>query len=82
MAILPQHVEFIGTAFLPRSIEWAFDKHWSAKVEYLYLNFGSVSVNALIVSPIATGGGAYSQNINTSADLTAQIARARNNYKF
>jgi outer membrane immunogenic protein len=63
-------------------LEWAFAKNWSAKVEYLYLNFGTVSVNALIVSPIPTGTVAYSQNINTSADLTAQIARAGINYKF
>jgi outer membrane immunogenic protein len=60
-------------------VEWAFDKNWSAKAEYLYVDFGSVSVNSIITSPIS---GGYSQAISTSADLTANIARVGINYKF
>jgi outer membrane immunogenic protein len=61
-------------------LEWAFDKHWSAKAEYLYVNFNSVTVNSIITS--TRSGGGYAQAINTSADLTAQIARVGINYKF
>jgi outer membrane immunogenic protein len=60
-------------------LEWAFDKNWSAKVEYLYVDFGSVTVNSTILSPQPPG---YSQAISTSADLTAHIARVGINYKF
>jgi len=64
---------------LGSGVEWAFDNNWSAKIEYLYVDFGSVSVNSLITSPTCCG---YSQNISTSADLTASIARVGINYKF
>jgi outer membrane immunogenic protein len=60
-------------------LEWAFDKNWSAKVEYLYVDFGSATVNSTIFNPQPPG---YSQAISTSADLTAQIARVGINYKF
>jgi outer membrane immunogenic protein len=61
-------------------LEWAIDKHWSAKAEYLYVNFGSVTVNSIITS--TRSGGGYAQALSTSADLTAQIARVGINYKF
>lgn len=61
-------------------VEWAFDKNWSAKAEYLYVDFGSVTVNSTI--NVVNSGTAYSQNIGTSADLTASIARLGINYKF
>lgn len=62
-------------------LEWAFDKNWSAKVEYLYVDFSSVTVNSTITHPAASLAG-YSQALSTSADLTAQIARVGINYKF
>jgi outer membrane immunogenic protein len=61
-------------------VEWAFDRHWSAKAEYLYVNFGSVNVTSRIFHPGA--GAGYAQAINTSADLSANIVRAGINYKF
>ncbi len=60
-------------------LEWAFDKNWSVKVEYLYVDFGSVTVTSKIFSAQPPG---YSQAISTSADLTASIARVGVNYKF
>jgi len=59
-------------------LEWAFNKHWSIKGEYLYVDFGSVTATGTI----ATGGGGYSQGISTSADLAASIVRLGVNYKF
>ena len=60
--------------------EWTFDKNWSAKIEYLYVDFGSVTVDSIITNQ--NFGGGYSQAISTSADLTASIARLGINYKF
>jgi outer membrane immunogenic protein len=63
-------------------IEWALSHNWSAKVEYLYVKFGSVTASGLIVGTTGIPGAAYGNAINTSVDLTASIARAGINYKF
>lgn len=59
-------------------VEWAFSKAWSVKAEYLYVKFNSITASGTIFGP-AFG---YHNAISTSADLTAQIARAGVNYKF
>ena len=53
-------------------VEWAFAKQWSAKVEYLYINFGN--------GPTATIG--TSTLLNVSGTMTDNIARLGVNYKF
>jgi outer membrane immunogenic protein len=65
-------------------IEWALSHNWSAKVEYLYVKFGSVTASGLVVGTTGTPppGASYGNAINTSVDLTASIARAGINYKF
>lgn len=64
-------------------IEWALSHNWSAKVEYLYVKFGSVTASGLVTTgPTGIPGLAYGNAINTSVDLTASIARAGINYKF
>ena len=66
-------------------LEWALSRSWSVKAEYLYLYFGSISATGMIVNPNGGGGGnpaGYANAISTSADLTAQIARAGLNYRF
>jgi outer membrane immunogenic protein len=60
-------------------VEWALGNNWTVKGEFLYLNFGSVSVPSNITN---NNGIAYSQGLNTSSDLTARIARLGVNYKF
>jgi len=55
-------------------LEWALKDHWTAKVEYLFVDFSSVTATGNI-----TG---YGQAISTSGDLTAHIARLGVNYKF
>jgi len=57
-------------------LEWAFSKNWTAKIEYLYVNFGSVTAYGAI------GTAPYANGISTTTDLSAQIARAGVNYKF
>lgn len=60
-------------------VEWALTKNWSVKAEYLHVHFDASTARGAIASPIAFG---YSNAISTSADLTAEIARAGVNYKF
>ena len=59
--------------------EFALDSHWTLKAEYLYVDFGAVSVNSTFTSP-GTSRGANS--FGSQADLTANIARMGLNYKF
>jgi outer membrane immunogenic protein len=60
--------------------EWALNRHWSLRAEYLYLDFGKVTVNA----PVNTPGPLFPNNNNlaTTVDLTAQIVRGGLNYRF
>ena len=59
--------------------ELAIDRHWSLKAEYLYAEFGDVNDSArLIYAPNPTANSV----INSSADLTVQIARGGLNYRF
>ena len=58
-------------------IEAALAPNWTAKVEYLYVNFGPVYAQGLIIE-----GPGYANGISTSTDLTLQIVRAGVNYKF
>ena len=64
--------------------EYAFDKHWSARAEYLYASFGKVSNAGTVLT--ASGGGStipYPTNPFThTATLTSNIARVAVNYRF
>jgi outer membrane immunogenic protein len=60
-------------------IEWAFWDHWTAKFEYLYIDFGNGNNNNLsnfvVVAPSGTVGV-------TTNHFTDNVARAGVNYKF
>lgn len=56
--------------------EWAFADRWSARVEYLYVDFGSDSAST---RSIATSHGTLTVSTN---DLTDNIVRAGLNYRF
>jgi outer membrane immunogenic protein len=60
-------------------VEWMLTKNWSVKAEYLHVHFDAITASGTIASPT---GAAYANAISTSADLTAEIARAGVNYKF
>jgi len=60
-------------------LEWALNRNWSVKAEYLYVKFTSVNASGFLVSHAVNG---YASAISTSTDLTAHIARAGVNYKF
>ena len=56
--------------------EWMFARNWSAKVEYLYMDLGSVDNNfSLAALGIPFG-------VRTSSDFTDHIARVGINYRF
>jgi outer membrane immunogenic protein len=58
------------------SLAYALDDHWSAKLEYLFVDFGDVSSNG------TSNSAGFSQTFSHTADLTAHIVRAVVNYKF
>jgi outer membrane immunogenic protein len=56
--------------------EWALTGNWSVKAEYLYLDFGSVTL------PVAVSNtAAFTQTMQINADLSAQIVRVGINYR-
>jgi outer membrane immunogenic protein len=57
--------------------EYALDRNWSVKAEYLYLDFGTVSTTMTV-----TRAGTTPSPVTTSDRFTAQIGRAGVNYKF
>ena len=57
--------------------EMALNRNWSLKAEYLYLDFGTVTAKGTFA-----GQSRGPNSLDTSADLTAHIARVGINYKF
>ena len=60
-------------------VEWAFADNWTAKVEYLYVNIGSGTVNCSATVCLGANNGAA---LPISATLTENIVRAGINFKF
>jgi outer membrane immunogenic protein len=64
-------------------LEWMFMPNWSAKVEYLYYDLGSVRQNTVVTGTDVTGvgtGWAYASSV--SARLNGNLVRAGLNYHF
>ena len=59
-------------------IEHAFTKNWTAKVEYLYTDFGKQSV----VSPLSLGQSPAAGSVTNDVDLKAHTLRGGLNYHF
>ncbi len=59
-------------------IEHAFTKNWTAKVEYLYADFGKQSVTA----PVIAGAGLANGLIAQDVDLKTNTVRGGLNYHF
>lgn len=58
-------------------IEYAFDSHWIAGVEYLYVNLGSVGFDAAVLRNSQSFTNAFN-----AGDFKENIVRARVSYKF
>jgi outer membrane immunogenic protein len=67
-------------------VEWLFATRWSAKVEYLYYDLGSVTfANSPLVTGIGTfpgAGGPAIVNSTTTADFRGNIVRVGVNYHW
>ena len=59
-------------------VEYAFASNWSAKVEYQYINLGTVNLNAVEF----TGGAPSGFSLATSERLDYHTFRFGLNYKF
>ena len=60
--------------------EWALDRQWSLKAEYLFLSFGSISTSVSDLNSLGSGTG--NNALATKVDLDAQIVRVGLNHKF
>jgi outer membrane immunogenic protein len=59
-------------------LEAALYRNWTVKVEYLFVDLGSLSTTNTVTNPTSPG----ENHITTSSDLTSQIIRAGMNYRF
>nr|WP_085773605.1 outer membrane beta-barrel protein [Methylocystis bryophila] len=63
-------------------VEWMFMPRWSAKVEYLYYDLGTVSANAIAWGVVGSGAMLYSDYFKSSARINGNVVRAGVNYHF
>jgi len=62
--------------------EYALDKHWSARAEYLYADFGKVSNAGNLLASIGGGTTWPLMTFTHTATLQSNIARIAVNYRF
>jgi len=65
-------------------VEWMFMPNWSAKVEYLYCDLGTVSYSSGVTGSFLTGTGAplFLNGVTTSTRFNGHIVRVGVNYHF
>jgi outer membrane immunogenic protein len=64
-------------------LEWLFAPNWSAKLEYLYYDLGTVSYGSgLIASTAASGANFFTNVVSTTTKFDGHIVRAGVNYHF
>ena len=64
-------------------LEWLFMPNWSAKLEYLYYDLGTVSYGSGALGSTFTGGGSFFTNVvGTTTKFDGHIVRAGVNYHF
>lgn len=57
--------------------QWALDRRWSVKAEYLYADFGKTSVAVPV-----TNTPAFAQTISSSSDVSMHLLRIGFDYRF
>jgi outer membrane immunogenic protein len=62
-------------------LEWMFMPRWSAKIEYLYYDLGSIATPAAVASGSGVGGGLIT-GYSASSRFSGHIVRAGVNYHF
>ena len=63
-------------------VEWMFLPNWSAKLEYLYYDLGTVSANSALAAAIPGGNLLYGAFYQSSTQFNGHIARVGVNYHF
>jgi outer membrane immunogenic protein len=63
-------------------VEWMFWPNWSAKVEYLYYDLGSVTTTGVVTQPTAGGATLAAAATHTTARFNGNLIRAGLNYHF
>ncbi|PPD43658.1 MAG: outer-membrane immunogenic protein precursor [Methylocystis sp.] len=64
-------------------VEWMFMPNWSAKVEYLYYDLGTVSINTTMTGfDTGTANPDWFAGVNTRTRFDGHIVRAGLNYHF
>jgi outer membrane immunogenic protein len=63
-------------------VEWKWTANWSIKAEYLYADFGTLTVNAGALQFPVPGGFGGSATAQTTSHLHENIARVGVNYRF
>jgi outer membrane immunogenic protein len=66
-------------------VEWMFMPNWSAKLEYLYYDLGTATVNSVVSwAPFGLGAGnpGYAYATSSSARFNGNLVRAGVNYHF
>jgi outer membrane immunogenic protein len=58
-------------------VEWAHDRNWFIRLEYLYADLGSIRA-----SVPTSNTPQFTQTMSVTSDLTAQIGRVGLNYRF
>jgi outer membrane immunogenic protein len=61
-------------------VEWAFNRNWSLRVEYLHLQFNGIGEN--FSSTGTTGAGAFTATSTSSTNSSNDIVRVGVNYLF
>lgn len=70
------------------NFEWMIRSNWSAKIEYLYYDLGTVSYNDGVLADIELAGAAnpgtafYTNGVNTTTRFDGHIVRVGLNYHF
>ena len=62
--------------------EWMFMSNWSAKIEYLYYDLGSVNYTTYSLRPRNGGSANFLMSTNTSTRFNGNVVRAGVNYHF
>jgi len=63
-------------------LEWMFMPNWSAKLEYLYYDLGSVNDNGAFVADVTSAPPEFSYVVTSHARFSGNIVRAGINYHF
>ena len=63
-------------------VEWMFYGAWSAKVEYLYYDLGTVTAANVLSGAVPGGNLLYGSFYQTSTHFNGQVVRAGVNYHF